>query len=200
VLINNAGLFSGKRLLSEDGFELTFAVDYLAHYFLVLLLLDNLKAAVPARIINVASDIHLFFGLKIKDIQQEKRYRSFKAYAHAKSAMVLHTYELHNRLIDTGITVNAFHPGKVLTKQITENQPKIAIKLNRNYITPEEAAKALVHLATSDEVAKISGNYFQKFKIGKSSKQSYDVNLQKRLWDESLEMIQDVFKDFESTI
>ncbi|MHA1505353.1 MAG: SDR family oxidoreductase, partial [Candidatus Heimdallarchaeota archaeon] len=200
VLINNAGLFSDKRVLSEDGYELTFAVDYLAHFFLVLLLIENLKAATPARIINVASDIHLFFGLKINDLQQEKRYRSFKAYAHAKSAMVLHTYELHNRLVELGVTVNAFHPGKVLTKQITENLPKIAIKLSRNYIQPEVAAKALVHLASSDEFANVSGKYFQKFKMGKSSKQSYDVDLQKRLWDESLELIQAVFKDFESPI
>ncbi len=198
VLINNAGLFGNKRKLSEDGYELTFAVDHLAHFFLVLLLIDNIKLAENARIINTSSNIHLFFGLKIKDLQQEKRYSSFKAYAHAKSANVLHAYELHNRLADSGITVNAFHPGKVLTK-INADLPKIAIKLGK-FDTPEESAKALVRLAVSEEVANESGKYFQKFKMTKSSKQSYDVELQKRLWDESLVLVQAVFKDFESPI
>jgi len=198
VLINNAGLFSSKRALTEDGFELTFGVDYLAHFYLVLLLINNLKAGVPSRIINVSSDIHLFFGLKINDLQQEKRYRSHKAYANAKSANVLHTYELHKRLKGTGVMVNAFHPGHILTKMTTDSIPKIVIKLNRNYITPEEAAKALVYLASSEEVANISGKYFQKFKISKSSKQSYDIQLQQQLWKKSLELIREKNHDVRS--
>ncbi|MHA1838119.1 MAG: SDR family oxidoreductase [Candidatus Heimdallarchaeota archaeon] len=198
VLINNAGLFSNKRTLSEDGYEITFAVDHLAHYFLVLLLIDKIKKADHARIINVSSNIHLFFGLKIKDLQQEKFYTSFRAYAHAKSANVLHAYELHNRLADSGITVNAFHPGKVLTK-INEDLPKIAIKLGK-FDTPEDSAKALVHLAVSEELANESGKYFQKFEMRKSSRQSYKTELQKQLWDESLKLIQTVFKDFKPTL
>ncbi len=200
VLINNAGLFSSKRVLTEDGYESTFGVDYLAHFYLVLLLIEELKAGAPSRIINVSSNIHLFFGLKINDLQQEKRYRSQKAYGNAKAAMVFHTYELHKRLEGTGVTVNAFHPGHILTKMTTDSIPKIFIKLIRNYISPEKAAKALVYLAIDDEVANISGKYFQKFTMSESSKESYNVELQQQLWNKSLEMIQEKINGFQSKL
>ena len=200
VLINNAGIFNNKRILTEDGYESTFAVDYLAHFYLVSLLIEQIKAGAPSRIINVASDIHLFFGLKIDNLQQEKRYRSQKAYGNAKAAMVLHAYELHNRLQGTGITVNAFHPGHILTKMTTDSLPKILIKLNRGYITPEEAAKPLVHLATAKDLETTSGKYFRKFKIAKSSKQSYDRELQQRLWKASIELVQKKIPEFKPKI
>jgi NAD(P)-dependent dehydrogenase (short-subunit alcohol dehydrogenase family) len=200
VLINNACSFHNKRVETEDGLESTFEVCYLSHFLLVLLLLDNLKAGTPSRIINLTSDIHLFFGLKIKDLQQKKRYRSQKAYGNAKAAMVLHAFELHKRLKDSGITANAFHPGKVLTNMITENLPKFLIKMKGKHISPEEAAKPLVYLAISDEVADISGKYFRKFDIGKSSKQSLNTHLQEELWKKSLKLIQNKISDFKSPI
>ncbi|NHJ48505.1 MAG: SDR family oxidoreductase [Asgard group archaeon] len=198
VLFNNAGIFNKKRLETEDGFENTFGVNYLAHFYLTLLLIDNLKAGAPSRIINVSSNIHLFFGLKINDLQSEKRYRSQIAYANAKSAIVLFTYELHNRLTDTGITANVFHPGKVLTKMTTDSFPKFFLKLARGFLTPKQASESMIYIATSDELTNISGKYFQKSEIKKSSKQSYDKDLQKLLWDKSLEMIQEKMTDFQS--
>jgi len=114
--------------------------------------------------------------------------------------MVFHTYELHKRLEGTGVTVNAFHPGHILTKMTTDSIPKIFIKLIRNYISPEEAAKALVYLAIDDEVANISGKYFQKFTMSESSKESYNVELQQQLWNKSLEMIQEKINGFQSKL
>lgn len=198
VLINNAGIFHKKRTLTEDGFESTFGVDYLAHFYLTLLLIDNLKECAPSRIINIASDIHLFFGLKINNLQLEKNYRSHKAYGNAKAALVLFTNHLHKLLEGTSVTANAFHPGHFTSKMTKENLPKILTKLPRRVKTPEEAARALAYLATSDELTNVSGKYFRQLKIGKSSKQSYDIGLQQKLWNKSLDMIEEKIKGFKS--
>ncbi|GAH64731.1 unnamed protein product [marine sediment metagenome] len=98
ILINNAGVFNSKRILTEDGYESTFAVDYLSHFLLTKLLLDIIKKSAPSRIINVSSDIHRYFKINLDDLMFEKKYSSQKAYGSAKFAIVLFTYELARRL------------------------------------------------------------------------------------------------------
>ncbi|MFW9947436.1 MAG: SDR family oxidoreductase [Candidatus Odinarchaeota archaeon] len=185
VLINNAGIFNRKRMVTENGYESTFAVDYLAHFLLTNSLLDIIKKSAPSRIINVSSNIHLYFKINFDDLMSEKKYSSQKAYANAKFALVLFTYELARRLDGTGVTVNALHPGHAKTKMITPT--KKSSKIFQHLISPlikspEEAARTSVYLASSPEVEGITGKYYKKCKPVKSHKLTYDESLQTKLW------------------
>src|SRR5215210_5786673 len=115
VLINNAGVFSSKRITSADGIEMTFAVNHLAYFLLTNLLLDVLKDSAPSRIVNVASGEQRNATIDFDELQGEKGYKGAKAYSQSKLANVLFTYELARRLEGTGITANCLHPGVVGT-------------------------------------------------------------------------------------
>ncbi|WP_371804447.1 SDR family oxidoreductase [Candidatus Lokiarchaeum ossiferum] len=193
VLINNAGVFKQKRTLSADGFEMIFAVAHLGHFYLTMSLLNLLKKSVPARIINVSSDIHRFFTINFNDLMFEKKYASQKAYGSAKFANVLFTKDLAKKLAGTGITVNAFHPGHVKTNMTTSNDSRFVrffTALSGPLYTPvEKAAQTGVYLATSPEVAQISGEYFKKCAIAKSHKMTQDENYQSKLWEITEKML-----------
>ena len=185
VLINNAGIFNRKRIETENGYESTFAVDYLAHFLLTNSLLDVIKNSAPSRIINVSSNIHLYFKINFDDLMSEKKYSSQKAYANAKFALVLFSYELARRLNGTGVTVNALHPGHAKTKMTapTKKRSKIFLSLISPLTkSPEEAARTSVYLASSPEVEGITGKYFKNCKPVKSHKLTYDESLQMKLW------------------
>ena len=185
VLINNAGMFNRKRMVTENGYESTFAIDYLAHFLLTNSLLDVIKKSTPSRIINVSSNIHLYFKINFDDLMSEKKYSSQKAYANAKFALVLFTYELARRLNGTGVTVNALHPGHARTKMTapTKKRSKIFLSLISSLTkSPEEAARTSVYLASSPEVEGITGKYFKNCKPVKSHKLTYDESLQMKLW------------------
>src|SRR6266699_1360634 len=115
VLINNAGGVNLNRRETVDGLEMTFAVNYLAPFLLTNLLLEKLKASVPARIVNVSSESHQSGYIKMDDLELEKGYRLMRAYGQSKLALVLFTYELARRLQGTGVTANCLHPGFVAT-------------------------------------------------------------------------------------
>ncbi len=115
VLINNAGLFNQRRSVTIDGYENTFATNYLAPFLLTNLQLDLLKASAPSRIINVSSVGHYNGHINFDDINLEKEYGGWKAYGQSKLALVLFTHELAKKLQGTGVTVNAVHPGTVAT-------------------------------------------------------------------------------------
>src|SRR5215831_15182770 len=106
VLINNAGTYLPKRVVTADGYEAVFATNHLAHFLLTNLLLDRLKASAPSRIINITSDAHRGREIDFEDLMQEKRFSAFKAYHQSKLANVLFTYELAKRLEGTNVTVN----------------------------------------------------------------------------------------------
>ncbi len=192
ILINNAGTFNYKRKITSDGYESTFAVDYLAHFLLTNLLLVKIKKSAPARIINVSSNIHKYFKINFEDLMSEKKYVSQKAYSNAKFALVLFTYELAAQLKDMRVTVNALHPGHAKT-QMTEPTKKIwrfFLKLlSPMYRTPENAAQTSIYLASSPELENITGKYFKDCKEVKSHKLTYDKALQKTLWDMSIEFV-----------
>ncbi|CCQ91032.1 Short-chain dehydrogenase/reductase SDR [Nitrospina gracilis 3/211] len=192
VLINNAGLLQGRRELTEDGYETTFAVNHLAHYVLTLRLLDLLKAGSPSRIINVSSIVHLIGSIRFDDpFFEKKSYRAMSAYAQSKLANILFTYKLARLLEGSGITVNAMHPGVVATN-FGHAGPlwyKLAKVFARPfYIRPQNGARTLIHLAASPQVENVTGTYFVRKRSVPTLPVSYDTSLQDRLWDISGQM------------
>jgi NAD(P)-dependent dehydrogenase (short-subunit alcohol dehydrogenase family) len=191
VLVNNAGAFFSRRQLSQDGLEMTFALNHLAYSLLTNLLIDSLKAADSARIINVSSEAHRRAQLEFSDLQKEQRYTVWRAYARSKLANLLFTYELARRLAGTGITANALHPGFVATN-FGRNNRGIAAAFIRFLqlvaISPEEGAQTIVYLARSPTVKDLTGQYFIKQQAVRSSAVSYDRAAAERLWQCSAEL------------
>jgi len=193
VLINNAGSILRKRKETLEGYEMTFAVNHLGHFFLTLLLLDMLIKSSPSRIINVSSDAHRFGNINFENINFDDSYSSFRAYSNSKLANVLFTYEHANRLEGTGVTVNALHPGVVNSNfgrgQFSKILAPFTALSTLFMINAEKGAETSVYLASSDEVKDISGKYFKKCKAVKSSKASYNKESQLKLWQLSLAMV-----------
>ncbi len=191
VLVNNAGVILTKRLVSPEGYEKTLATNHLGHFLLTNLMLNTLKKSAPSRIINVSSEAHRGARIDFEDIQGEKQYSTYKAYSQSKLANVLFSYELARRLEGTGITVNSIHPGVVRTGFGHDTGGMLSAVIHIGspfFMSAKRSAKAIVYLASSPEVATVTGKYFSKSKVGKSSKESYDEEAAKRLWDVSEEL------------
>jgi len=190
VLINNAGVMLSKRILSVDGFEMNFAVNYLAPFLLTHLLLDILKKSAPSRIINVASAAHKYGTIDFEDLQGEHKKRRFMGlYGDTKLALILTSYEFSRRLEGTGVTLNIVHPGVVNTNLgVDRSKPKKGI-VRRFFKKPEKGAETSIYLASSPEVEGITGKYYVKKQQQTSSEESYDVTLAKKLWDITIEMV-----------
>ncbi|HEY5269244.1 MAG TPA: SDR family oxidoreductase [Anaerolineales bacterium] len=192
VLVNNAGGFFAKRILTSDGFEMTFALNHLNYFLLTNLLLDMLKASTPARVVNVSSGLHVNTSLDFGNLQGEIKYSGWEAYARSKFCNILFTYELARRLEGTGITVNALHPGYVATNLAANNGllfgtfAKLSARLFGR--KPEEGAQTSIYLAASPDVEGVTGKYFADCQPVKSSPFSYDEELAKKLWQVSLEL------------
>jgi NAD(P)-dependent dehydrogenase (short-subunit alcohol dehydrogenase family) len=192
VLVNNAGAINMERTLTPDGLEMTFAVNHLGYFLLTGLLLDRLKAAAPSRIVNVASDAHSRGHIDFDDLMGEKRYAGFRAYSQSKLCNIVYTYELARRLDGSGVTANALHPGVVATGfgRNEKSWLSFGVKLAAPFfLTPEEGAKTSIYLATSPEVEGVSGKYFAKCKEKRSNRESYDRDVQRRLWEVSEKLV-----------
>jgi NAD(P)-dependent dehydrogenase (short-subunit alcohol dehydrogenase family) len=194
VLVNNAGGVNLSRRVTVDGFEMTFAVNYLAPFLLTNLLLDKLKASAPARIVNVSSESHESAYIKMDDLQLEKKYRLMRAYGQSKLALVLFTYELARRLQGTGVTANCLHPGFVATNIGQSGVGRVGrsiVKLifSSLGISPEEGAKTSIYLASSPDIEGVTGKYFVKSIPVRSAPISYDESLQRQLWEESAKLV-----------
>ncbi len=191
VLVNNAGGLFFKRETTVDGIEMTFAVDHLAFFLLTNLLLDTMKASIPARIINVSSNIERVGSINFDDLHYEKRYFSFGAYARAKLCNMLFTYELARRLEGTGVIVNAITPGPVATNfagSATGVLKILPLLFRRLGKSPEEGAQTAIYLASSPMVEGVTGKAFYERKELHTSRKSYDLVLQKRVWQVSEEL------------
>jgi NAD(P)-dependent dehydrogenase (short-subunit alcohol dehydrogenase family) len=193
VLINNAGGMNAKRKVTSDGLEATFVTNYLAPFLLTQLLLDVLKEAAPARIINVSAPAHKIGKIDFTDLQGAHHYNTLKAYSQAKLAQLYFTYELAQRLADTGVTVNALDPGHVVTNfnQSTKGLMHLIAQVIYFFdgISPEKGAQTILYLATSPEVEGVSGKYFLNCKPIFSSRRSYDLAVRQRLWNVSEALI-----------
>lgn len=191
VLVNNAGGYFLNRLETPDGYEMTWALNYLSPFLLTQLLLPSLESSDSARIINVSSGAHSQGVIDFDDLQSEHEYVGLEAYAQSKLALVMFTYELARRLEGGSVTVNALHPGQVATNFGRNNgvlRFYVRRLVKRNEISPEEGAQTSIYLATSPDVEGVTGNYFAKSKPKKSSESSYDRDLAARLWQVSMEM------------
>jgi NAD(P)-dependent dehydrogenase (short-subunit alcohol dehydrogenase family) len=192
VLVNNAGGFFNKRLVTPDGLEMTFALNHLNYFLLTNLLLDVLKASAPARVVNVASGMHMGARLDFDNLQGEKRYAGFRAYGQSKLANILFTYELAHRLEKSGVTVNALHPGYVDTGLSLNNGFffRVFAKLSARLFgrKPEVGAQTSIYLAASPKVEGITSKYFADCKIVESSPESYVKATSEELWQVSLEL------------
>ena len=189
VLVNNAGRASKQRMLSADGLEMTFAVNHLAPFLFTRELLPLLSAGAPARIVNVASAGEARGPIRFDDLQSERNYRGFTAYAMSKLANVLFTYELASRLVGTGITANCLHPGTVGTNLLRQIPRWLYALLSPVLLTAAQGAETVVFLAASPQMEGVSGGYFQKCRAVRSSKRSYDADTRVRLWNVSEELV-----------
>lgn len=189
VLVNNAGALFRTRETTVDGFEKTFALDHLNYFLLSQLLLPSLLKSPAAGIVNVASSASSFGKIHFDDLMLEN-YGSFKAYAQAKLANVMVSYQLSRFLADTPVTVNALHPGGVATSFGSGSTVNTLYKVFRPLLkTPAQGAQTVVYLATSPEVVGVSGRYFKDQKPISSSRRSYDVQVQARLWRVSRDLV-----------
>ena len=196
VLVNNAGAIFGRRTVTVDGFERTWALDHLGYVLLTLELLDLLKASgrpgAAARIVNVASAAHTRGRIAFDDIQSDRSYGAMRAYSQAKLGNVLFTYALARRLAGTSVTVNALHPGVIDTgfAKNTGGAFGFAWSLIRPFLsTPAAGARTTLHVATARAVEGVSGRYFSRSREKASSAYSRDEAVQERTWALSLEQV-----------
>jgi NAD(P)-dependent dehydrogenase (short-subunit alcohol dehydrogenase family) len=178
VLLNNAGVFMNERVLTEDGFETTYAVNHLAPFLLTNLLLDLLKKSAPSRVVTVSSVAHTRGRIDFENLQSEKTFGGYYAYAFSKLANVLFTYQLARRLEGTRVTANCLHPGVIGTKLLRAG-------FNMPGASTEDAAELLIHLAASPDVERVTGKYFQNRISISTSPVTYDETLQRELWNVS---------------
>lgn len=193
VLVNNAGGEFNKREVTHEGFERTFAVDYLAPFLLTNELLDLLKSSVPSRIINVSSGLAKNGKVNFDDLQSVKDYKGMQVYSNAKLMLMMFTYELSRRLVGSGVTANVLMPGFVATnlgKNSGSMRSSIMFKMVRPMqINAKKGAETSVYLASSEEVKSVTGKCFAKKKDIATCPASYDESLQKRLWNETAALL-----------
>ncbi len=187
VLVNNAAVYSRRRMLSPDGIEMQFAVNHLAPFLLTGLLLDLLERSAPARVVTVSSEAHRGMPLEWDNLQGERRYRGLRAYRTAKLANLLFTRELARRTAGTGVTANAAHPGVVGTELLFGGWGPL--RLFRRFMrTPEEGARVVVRLASAPELSGVTGRYFRDEGEMRPSAAALDDDAARRLWRISEEL------------
>ncbi len=196
VLVNNAGVVLSDRRETPDGFEATFAVNHLGPFVLTELLLERIKHSAPSRIVNVASTAHKGArkGLDFDDLQSTRKYSGMQVYSKSKLANIYFTTELARRLEGTGVTVNCLHPGTVATAYGRDGDSSgilaFGLKVIKPFIlTAAQGARTSVYLASSPDVAGVSGQYFVKCKARKPSAAAQDDEAARRLWKISEELV-----------
>lgn len=191
VLINNAGAIFMQRETTAEGIEKTFALNHLNYFLLTNLLLDRLRAAPRARVVNVASGAHVGAELDFDDLECERAYRAFKggwrAYQRSKLANIMFSAALARRLEGESVTSNALHPGFVRTRFGKNNGGLIsfalAVGMRLSAISVEKGAETPIHLAASDAVAGVSGRYFYQCREKAPAAPASVEADQERLWE-----------------
>jgi NAD(P)-dependent dehydrogenase (short-subunit alcohol dehydrogenase family) len=178
AVVNNAGVGLRERTESEDGYELTFAVNYLAPFLLTRLLLGELRRSAPARVVNVASIGQV--PVNFDDVMLEEDYEMSFAYSQSKLALVSFTFELAERLRaegETGVTATALHPATLMpTKLVFET-------VGHTVDTLERGVAATLRLVIDPALDDVSGKYFDGLEEATADPQAYDEDARKRLWE-----------------
>ncbi|HEX5096996.1 MAG TPA: SDR family oxidoreductase [Acidimicrobiia bacterium] len=203
VLVLNAGGVLAARELTEDGHERQLQANHLGHFLLTQLLLDRIVASAPARIVVVASGAHkdAKHGLDWDDLERARhKYRGFQVYYETKLMNVLFTRELARRLAGTGVTANSVDPGFVASKFAREGDlswwGNIGMPLTRPFAkSPAKGARTSVYLASSPEVANVTGTYFVQCAAREPSAHGRDDDAPARLWAISETMVQSAAGD-----
>jgi NAD(P)-dependent dehydrogenase (short-subunit alcohol dehydrogenase family) len=182
VLINNAGVSLGERTMTEDGFELTMAVNHFAHFLLTHHLLAALRAAPGGRVVTVSSMTHSSGRIDLDDLALARHFDGYRAYATSKLANVLFTVALARHLAGTRMTANCCHPGVISTKLLHSRFGMGGAPVTRG-------ARTSVYLASSPEVATINGKYFDHCREATPSRAARDVELADSLWEASEQLL-----------
>ncbi len=185
VLVNNAGVISLNRRETQDGLEEQFGVNHIGHFLLTLRLLPCMCSG--SRIVVVASGAHKVGKIHVHDYNLNKGFHVVKAYGQSKLANILFTRELAGRIKQLGITVNCCHPGAVATSMGVDRDTgfgkSITMLLKPIFLTPEEGAKTAIYLATSPDVLNVTGKYFYRCQMAKTSKLAKSRKLAKELFE-----------------
>jgi NAD(P)-dependent dehydrogenase (short-subunit alcohol dehydrogenase family) len=185
VLINNAGLFADERVVTEDGVELTFAVNHVAPFLLTELLAPRLEASAtsaPSRVINVASVAHTRGRIHLDDLTLAKGWTGYAAYAMAKLANVMHAMSLAEKHDPDKLVAYSLHPGVIGTKLLRQGFGPIA------GASPEAGARTSVRLATEEAVTAPSGSYFNDGVQAPPAASARDAAMRAALWDASVKL------------
>jgi len=194
ILLNNAGILNLERKETIDGFEEMFAVNHLAYYSLTLLLLNKLKLSTSSRVVNVSSNSHaLIKQINFEDLHFKNSFNSYKAYGLSKLANILFTKELSLKLSGSKVSVNCLHPGFVSTGIGSQNTytltniaflRALALKLVRPFAkSSQQGASTSIFLCSSEEVNKVSGEYFVDCKIKNVSKTAESKENSRLMWE-----------------
>jgi NAD(P)-dependent dehydrogenase (short-subunit alcohol dehydrogenase family) len=186
LLVNNAGVMLMKRQLTKDGIEQTFGVNHLSHFYLTQLLLDKIKQSEQGRIINVSAFGYKMAKFNASELPKREKYNGMQAYVNSKLCNLYFTFELAEKLKDTKVTVNAYHPGIAKTKfgQANGGIFKFFSTISSPFIqSPEEATKTAIYLATNNELKRTSGKFFTKMQEVKNIKPiAFNAENKKALW------------------
>lgn len=185
VLVDNAGLVPATRTTTADGHETQFAVNHLGPFLLTLLLLPRLEAATAGRIVVVSSSVHRGARLDLTDLDAERSYGMNRRYAETKLMNVLFVRALARRLAGTRVTVNALHPGVVATELARDFPAAFRWLARWLFTTPEKGARTSIWLASSPEVAGVSGRYFADRREQQPGRAALDDALAEQLWTAS---------------
>lgn len=193
ILVNNAGMHSTKRTLTSEGLETVFALNHLAAFILTARLINRMKETPGARIIQVNSQGHRFNGLDCGDLDWKKRhYTGLRGYGAAKTAQLLTVWEFADALKDSGVTINAMHPGAVKSA-IGENNGPLYRWFKQTFLSggladPSISGRAIYYLAASPELTGVSGQYFNLTHPEKPAPHALDREAGRVIWNLSLEL------------
>lgn len=190
VLINNAGVWMTRRVINEDGLEISFMVNHLGPFVLSNLLLERLKEGAPARIINVNAGLYLKGKVDLEKTPYGHDFSKFRTYASTKLCNMLFTCEFARRIEGSGVTVNAVHPGVIRTNlgDTSGFSGLLLGIMKRFWDPPEVGARAPVWLATAPELQGVNGKYFDQQRETKLTEAAQDRHLASELWELSTQL------------
>ncbi len=188
ILINSAGIHSTKKTYTSEGYETVFCVNHLAPFLLTKLLLNRMIASAPSRILHVNSEGHRFNGLNINDLQWKKRiYTGLRGYGASKTAQLLTMWEINDQLKNTGVTINAMHPGDVKTNIGSNNgwlYRQFSKHITHRFLhDPDISGKSVYYLVADPSLASVSGQFFHLTIKEKPAKHALNRTLGKQIYD-----------------